>query len=328
MKELNIRKNDSGQRIDRFLKKYLSKAPNSFIYKMLRKKNIKLNHKKATPDTIIHEGDTIQLYLADETIEKFREKEKVEKSLLDLNVIYEDDNIILINKPAGLLSHSVDKDYGKNIVDALVYYLYKKGEYNPRFEKTFKPAICNRLDRNTSGIIIGAKNYEALRVINQAIKNRYINRYYKTIVKGDVKKDGRIKGFLSKDVELNRVEISQSKKDDSKEIETYIRVIKSSGQYTLLEVELITGRTHQIRAHLADIGHPIVGDAKYGDKKTNRYFKDKFGLHNQLLHSYRIVIDQIDQPLDYLRGKEFTAEVNRKFVEIERELFNHKEKGR
>ncbi len=321
MKELIINKNDSGQRLDRFLKKYLSKAPQSFIYKMIRKKNIKLNNKKASPDTIVFEGDIIQLYLADKTIEKFKDQTKIKKSHLPLNIIYEDQNIILINKPAGILSHSANMDCGNNIVDSMVHYLYQKGEYNPKIEKTFMPSICNRLDRNTSGIIIGAKNYPTLKSINDAIRKRNIKRYYKTIVEGAVKKDRLIEGFLSKNEELNKVEITKKERDDSKKIITGIRVLATSDQYSLLEIELITGRTHQIRAHLASIGHPIIGDIKYGNKKTNKYFKEKYNLQSQFLHGYRIIFAELDESANYLEGKEFIAKGNETFVRIEKELF-------
>lgn len=322
MKELNISKNDSGQRLDRFLKKYLSEAPQSFIYKMIRKKNIKVNGKKAKPDTIILEGDTIHLYLADETIEKFRPKPGVVKSRLVPNIIYEDDNIILINKPVGILSHSANKEYGNNIVDSMIHYLVEKGEYNPRIEKTFTPAICNRLDRNTSGIIIGAKNYESLKAINDAIKRRKVKRYYKTIVKGIVREDQIIEGYLVKDENINRVKVVNREKEDSKKIITHIRVLDTSSSYSLLEVELITGRTHQIRAHLASKGYPIIGDNKYGDKKVNKYFREEYNLESQFLHGYRIVFLEIGGAFKYLEGKEFTAKLGEKFSNIERDLFN------
>lgn len=321
MKELIINKNDSGQRLDRFLKKYLSKANQSFIYKMIRKKNIKLNNNKAKPETTIFEGDTIQLYLADETIEKFREEIKIEKSNLDLDIIYQDKNIILINKPVGILSHSAKKESSNNIVDSMVYYLYEKGEYNPKVEKTFTPAVCNRLDRNTSGIIIGAKNYPTLKVANDLIKKKKISRYYKTIVKGGIKKDKIIEGFLSKDEELNKVAITHNKRQDSKEILTSIKLLNRSSHYSLLEIELITGRTHQIRAHLASIGHPIIGDMKYGDTITNKYFKEKYDLQSQFLHGYRIKFNKTYGVLAYLKGKEFIAEANEKLIRIEKELF-------
>lgn len=321
MKELIINKNDSGQRLDRFLKKYLSKAPKSFIYKMIRKKNIKLNNKKASPDATVLEGDTIQLYLADETIEKFKDQTIIEKSHLSINIIYEDTNIILINKPVGVLSHSANKDYGNNVVDSMVHYLYQKGEYDPKIEKTFIPAICNRLDRNTSGIIIGAKNYPALKSVNDAIRKRNIKRYYKTIVEGVIKKDRFLEGFLSKDVELNKAEITEKEREDSKKIITGIRVLATSEQYSLLEIELITGRTHQIRAHLASIGHPIIGDMKYGNRKTNKYFKERYDLQSQFLHGYRIIFTELDKSIDYLEGKEFIAKGGQTFIRIEKELF-------
>ncbi len=321
MKELIIDKNESEQRLDRFLKKYLSEAPQSFVYKMIRKKNIKLNGKKVNPDTIISEGDTIQLYLADETIEKFVGKDKVVKSTLIPKIIYEDDNIILINKPVGILSHSADKQYGNNIVDSMIHYLYVKGEYNPRVEKTFTPSICNRLDRNTSGIIIGAKNYGSLKMINDSIKKGNINKYYKTIVKGIVNKDEIIEGYLVKNEELNKVKILGEKRDDSKRIITRIKPLATSNEYSLLEIELITGRTHQIRAHLSSIGHPVIGDIKYGDKKTNRYFQEKYKLESQFLHGYKIVFNGLDEPLEYLNGKEFVGKLSEKFERIEKDLF-------
>ena len=321
MKELIIDKNESEQRLDRFLKKYLSKAPNNFIYKMLRKKNIKLNGKKANPDTIIVEGDIIQLYLADETIEKFKGKTEVIKSQLIPKIIYEDENIILINKPVGILSHSANKDYGNNVVDSMIHYLVEKGEYHPRVEKTFTPSICNRLDRNTSGIIIGAKNYESLKMINDSIKQRNINKYYKTIVKGIVKKDEIIEGYLIKDEELNKVEVLNEMNDDSKKIITHIKPLAVSSEYSLLEIELITGRTHQIRAHLASIGHPVIGDIKYGDTKVNKYFKEKYNLNSQFLHGYKIVLNGLEELLDYLNQQEFTGKLNNKFSKIENDLF-------
>ncbi len=321
MKEVIINKNDSGQRLDRFLKKYLSEASKGFIYKMLRKKRIKLNNKKAQPNTIIWEGDTIQFYLSDETLEKFRPSNQVQKSSLVPRIIYEDENIILINKPVGVLSHSANREYGNNIVDSMVHYLVKKGEYNPRIEKTFKPSICNRLDRNTSGIIIGAKNSTALRAMNWAIKEGHVHRYYKTIVKGRVKEEGLIEGYLWKDEKLNKVKVLKDGKDNSKRILTRLKVLKATDRYSLLEIELITGRTHQIRAHLASIGHPIIGDVKYGDRNINEYFRNEFGLESQFLHAYKVEFSKLETPLAYLNGKVFIASPKDKFLKIEEELF-------
>jgi 23S rRNA pseudouridine955/2504/2580 synthase len=320
LKELIIDKNESGQRLDRFLKKYLDKAPHSFIQKMLRKKNIKLNGKKVSGDTIIIEGDTIQLYLADETIKKFRKDIKISKTKYTPDIIYEDENIILINKPLDILSHSAE-DLDENIVDSMIYYLYEKGEYNPKLEKTFVPAICNRLDRNTSGIIIGAKNYPALKIINSALRENQINRYYKTVVKGILKEDKIIEGYLIKNRELNKVGISKEEIDDSKKIITKMKVLDYMDKYSLLEIQLITGRTHQIRAHLASIGYPIIGDIKYGDREVNKYFKENFGLNNQMLHAYKLIFNKLDKPLDYLDHKEFIASSNKIYKNIEERIF-------
>ena len=322
MKQVLIDKNDSGQRIDRFLKKYFPKAPNSFIYKMLRKKNIKINGKKAKPDTEIFHGDIIDLYLSDETIEKFRGAHQVPKSNVTPRIIYEDKNIILVNKEVGTLSHSADKESYNNIADSIIYYLYEKGEYNPQLENTFTPAICNRLDRNTSGIIIAAKNYQALKALNLATRKGNIGKFYKTIVKGRVKDEGILEGFLTKNEELNKVRVVDKEDDHSKKIVTKIKVLDTSKEYSLLEIELITGRTHQIRAHLASIDHPIIGDIKYGNRNVNKYFKSNHGLESQFLHAYKIEFTKLTSPLDYLNGRIFTARPESNFLKIEEELFS------
>lgn len=319
MKQIKIDINEHDQRIDRFLKKYFSKATNSFIYKMLRKKRIKLNGARANPEDIIVEGDMIDLYLSDETIEKFREEEKEIKQTSDLDIVYEDENIVLINKAKGVLSHSSDNYHEKNIVDELVSYLYNKGEYIPRRDKTFTPSICNRLDRNTSGMIIGAKNYNALKEINNSLKNRYIGKYYKTIVKGNIEKQS-LSGYLTKN-DNNKVSITRERLDDSKEILTNINVLKKNKDYSLLEIELITGRTHQIRAHLSSINHPIIGDMKYGDKKVNKLFKEKYKLNSQYLHAYKIIFNKLSNGLEYLNEKEFVVEENETMKDLEKDLF-------
>lgn len=322
MREIIIHKNEDNQRIDRFLKKYLSQASLGFIYKMLRKKNIKLNGKKASPEDIIVEGDTIQLYMTEETIEKFMGEKKEIKSKLIPNIIYEDENIILINKPVGLLSHGTGEDFEENIVDSMISYLIEKGEYVPRIEKTFTPSICNRLDRNTSGIVIGAKNYNSLKLINESMRQQNIRRFYKTIVKGRVDIDFQGESYLLKDEKKNKVKIVKDKEAGAKNIITKGRILKKTPSYSLLEVELITGRTHQIRAYLSSLGHPLIGDRKYGDKKINAYFKNEYNLDNQWLHAYRIEFMAMKDDLAYLNGKSFDGEMKDKFQEIENGLFN------
>lgn len=321
MREITIDKNENEQRLDRFLKKYLAEAPQGFVYKMIRKKNVKLNGAKVQPETTIYEGDKIQLYLSDETIDKFIAKKEEIRSKIIPNIIYEDNNIILINKPIGILSHGASKEFEENIVDSMVSYLIQKGDFVPRIQKTFTPSICNRLDRNTSGIIIGAKNYEALKTINEAMKNSKIRRFYKTIVKGNIKKEFMAEGFLSKDEERNRVTIYRDDVDGAKKIETVIKPLKNNKGYSLLEIELITGRTHQIRGHLSSLGYPVIGDRKYGDSDINKKFKEKYSLENQWLHGYKIEFNGLQDELQYLNGKIFTSEVEGKVGEIEKDLF-------
>lgn len=321
MREIRVGKNDSNQRLDRFLKKYMDEAGTGFIYKMLRKKNIKVNESKASPEMMIFEGDTIQLYLSDETIDKFIGTKEVRKSKLAPRIIYEDENLVLVNKPAGILSHGAGEEFEENIVDSLVTYLIQKGDYIPRIEKTFSPSICNRLDRNTSGVIIGAKNSEALRLVNKAIKEGSVRKYYKTIVKGTIKEDFEHKGFLIKDEDRNLVDISDKQGERSKDVYTKFRVIMSKGGYSLLEVELITGRTHQIRSTLQTMGYPVIGDRKYGNSVVNDEFRKKYGLQNQWLHGYRIVLNGLEEKLDYLNSREFIAEPDQLYVKIEQELF-------
>jgi len=321
LREIRVGKNDSNQRLDRFLKKYMDEAGTGFIYKMLRKKNIKVNESKASPEMMIFEGDTIQLYISDETIDKFIGTKEVRKSKLAPRIIYEDENLVLVNKPAGILSHGAGEEFEENIVDSLVTYLIQKGDYIPRIEKTFSPSICNRLDRNTSGVIIGAKNSEALRLVNKAIKEGSVRKYYKTIVKGTIKEDFEHKGFLIKDEDRNLVDISDKQGERSKDVYTKFRVIMSKGGYSLLEVELITGRTHQIRSTLQTMGYPVIGDRKYGNSVVNDEFRKKYGLENQWLHGYRIVLNGLEEKLDYLNSREFIAEPDQLYVKIEQELF-------
>lgn len=317
MKEIVITKNDGGQRMDKFLMKHFSKAPKSFIYKMLRKKRIKLNGGRAEGSEMLSDGDRIQLYLAEETIEGFTEIKAVARTSSGVDVIYEDENILAVNKPAGVLSHAESADDRDTMIDRVLSYLHEKGDYMPEKEMSFTPALCNRLDRNTSGIVIAGKNAEALRQLNAAVKTKNIKKLYKALVCGTVKGSGRLEDMYTKDRDRNKASLGSG----DKKIVTEYRPIKSDGKYTLMEVELITGKSHQIRVHMASIDCPIIGDTKYGDAKVNGDFRKKCGVKRQLLHAYKMKLGGLTGDLAYLNGKTITAYVPDDFKKAEKEIF-------
>ena len=315
MRKIIINKNDEGRRLDRFLKIYFEKAPLSFIYKNLRKKNIKVNGKKAKPEDILSDGDEIKLFLAEETIEKFKKDIRKSKNSKLPDILYEDDDIILVKKPINMLTHNDSKGYQDNVLDRMVDYLIAKGDYNPRLEKSFRPAFVNRLDRNTSGILIGAKNLKSLQDLNKAIKNREIKKLYVTLVAGEVKKDFDVDINLKKTG--NNV-MKKASRDEGKRALTKFRVLESNKDYSLLSVNLITGRTHQIRASLKEEGLAIVGDRKYGDPRTNKVFRER-GLDSQFLHNYAIVFESDE--FKNLRGKSFVYLPDGKMKTIAEDIF-------
>lgn len=314
MKKIIVGSNDREQRVDRFLKKYFEKASLSFIYKNLRKKNIKVNGKKAKPEDILKENDEITLYLSDDTIDKFKKDLKKKKSSKFPDVLYEDENVLFIKKPVNMLTHNDKKEYEDNALDRFVDYLIFKGEYNERFENTFRPAICNRLDRNTSGILIGAKNAKTLKDINANIRNRNISKYYITVVKGEVKENFKVEIKLKKD----NKNIVRNNEEGKVSVTKFYPVISKSG-YTILLVDLITGRTHQIRASLKQKGLNIIGDRKYGDNFLNNKFK-KYNLNGQLLHNFLLDFN-VEGELSYLNGKEFIFYPKGVFEDIIRDIF-------
>ena len=324
MREIIIRENEAGQRFDKFLKKYLSEATGGFLYKMLRKKNIVLNGKKATGNEKLNCGDKVKFFLADETIDKFSGKGKPAAGYetlpkTRLSVLYEDDHVLILNKPAGLLSQKSKAD-DVSVVEYVIQHLLKTGSLKPEDFTTFKPSICNRLDRNTSGLITAGKSLAGLQKLGELFKDRTVKKYYLCIVKGRLDKRQYISGYLSKDKKTNTVRVQKERlSEEELPIETEYEPLAWSGETTLLKVHLITGRTHQIRAHLASVGHPLIGDTKYGNEKINRQYRTKYHLNWQLLHAYELVFPKLAPPFEALSKRQVTAPVPKEFYQIIKE---------
>lgn len=300
MKELIIDKYSQNQRLDKFLQKYLSGAGKSFIYKMLRKKNITLNNSKADGSEKLVMGDSVKIFFSDETLEKFTEgsMEDYYKSIYrNLDVIYENEDFIFVNKPSGLLSQKAESN-DISLNELIISYLLHNNSITYSDLKSFKPGVCNRLDRNTSGIVGAGKTIKGLQDLSKHFKDRSIGKYYVCIVKGILKTRERVEGYLLKDNNLNKVDIKPNLTRKEIESGNYLNIITeyipvcSNNNVTLLKVHLITGRSHQIRAHLASLGHPLLGDYKYGDKAFNESFKKIYGVKDQLLHSYELDIPE------------------------------------
>lgn len=307
MKSFKINKNDSEQRLDKFITKSVPMLPKTLLYKYIRIKRIKVNGKRAEISTRLQENDVVEMYINDEFFEAAPQKYDFLKASKNLNIVYEDENIILCDKKAGVLCHPDDKEYNDTLIDRIKRCLYEKGEFNPDSESSFVPALVNRIDRNTGGIVIAAKNAESLRILNQKMKERELHKFYLCIVHGTPKvKNGLLEGYLHKNEDKNIVKISKTQFGDSKEIRTKYSVLDSKNGLSLIEVELLTGRTHQIRAHFASIGHPLLGDGKYGTNAQNK----KYGYKKQCLYSYKLVFDFKSDAgiLEYLNGREFTVQ--------------------
>ena len=305
---LTIKKNDAGQRLDKFLSKAVKGLPASLMYKYIRTKKIKVNRRRCEQSYILAEGDEIQLFIREEL---FGSPERDDGALVrivpKIDVVYEDDNIILCNKRPGVLVHEDDGARDNTLIMHIKAYLYQKGEYDPDSEQSFAPALCNRIDRNTGGIVIAAKNAEALRVMNEKIKNDEIRKFYLCAVHGRMeKKSDTLTGYLKKNSANNLVTVSDKQRDGYKHIITKYRTIAENRDESLLEVELVTGRTHQIRAHMAHIGHALLGDGKYGINRNDRAKGYKY----QALYSYRLIFDFGEDRgyLGYLSGKQVSLD--------------------
>lgn len=307
MKKYIINSNDAGQRVDKFIQKAAPMLPQSAMYKGIRTKNIKLNRKRCEISTRLNEGDVLELYLPDEFFSDSEAEYEFLKAPADISVVYEDENILLIDKKNGVVVHEDNDNSTDTLVNRMQHYLYKKGEYDPANENSFTPSLCNRLDRNTGGIVIAAKNAESLRILNQKIKDRELEKKYLCITAGiPPKKSDTLQHYLFKDSKTNTVTVSDKKTVQNKTIITKYKVIRSDKELALVEVELLTGRTHQIRAHMAYIGCPLLGDGKYGINRINR----SYGIKTQALYSYKLKFDfKTDGGiLNYLNGREFQVE--------------------
>lgn len=306
MKEIIIAENDAYQRVDKFLTKTFKCLPVSLMYKAFRKKDIKLNKKRCLPEYKLQIGDVLNIYIKDEFLQPSVKYYDFMKAPIKLDIIYEDQNIMLVNKKPGILCHPDETYHFDSLIARVQHYLFDKKEFDPKNENSFSPSLVNRIDRNTGGIVIVAKNANSLRILNSKLKNREIKKFYICIVNGKLKKkQDTLVDYLEKNESKNKVFVSKAPTQNSKIIKTKYEVISENEKFSLLNVELLTGRTHQIRAHLAFIGHPLLGDGKYGINKINRETHYKY----QALYSYKLKFNfsSSGEQLEYLNGKTFTA---------------------
>ena len=316
MKSLIIKKEEAGQSLEKYIKKAFPMMPLSFLYKLFRKKDVKINGHWQDKKYIVNEGETVTIYVTDSQLESFNEQKEIEASNeLESLIVYEDENVLIVNKPRGLLVQPDSKN-SKSLDKMVVSYLMYKGEYNPNDTNAYKPGPAHRLDRNTSGLVIFGKNTYTLQYLSNILKDHeLVTKHYYTLVVGEILEDGIIDKPLKKDEGSGKVYVS-SIKDGGKEAKTMYHVLQRFDGFTLLDVVLLTGRTHQIRVHMASIDHPVVGDSKYGDFKINHEFEDKYHFTHQFLHAYELDFHKVDGPLIKLKNEIIEIPLNKEYLDI------------
>lgn len=316
MKEITISKENEGQRADKFIRKFLNDAPLSFIYKLFRKKDVKVNGHWIHIDYILKENDLLKVYVSDDQLKEFNNPKPIKKVKFAHEIIYEDENILIVNKPRGLLVHG-DKDEKRvTLANQVLNYLYSKGEYDTKISVGFTPGPAHRIDRNTSGIVVFGKTIKSLQLLLDLFKNKEsLEKNYLALVVGKTENKGRIEAPLIKDSKSGLVHIDFQNKFAKTAITEYV-VEQYFKDYTLINIKILTGRTHQIRAHMKYINHPVVGDGKYGDFAVNKIFKNKYNFENQFLHAFKITFVNAKDELSYLNGKSFVAKLSNEEAQI------------
>lgn len=314
---IEIGANEAGQRADKFARKLLTDVPLSAIYKRFRQGDVKANGKKIKEKYSLVEGDIIEF--RDIITEKKKETfKRIENSFL--KITFEDENILMVEKWPGVLVHSDKKDGDATLTDYVLSHLFDKGDYQPEKEITFTPAPCNRLDRNTSGIVMFGKNFKGLKLLNEMIRERKVEKYYMSMVKGRIK-DGIYEGYIHKNEEANISQVFDEEKPNTKKIAMAVKNIQSCGTFSLIDIQLLTGRSHQLRAHLSHLGNPILGDEKYGDKKLNSFFTNRYGLDYQYLYAYKVVFKNCPEGLEYMENKTIAESLPPVLKKIKNDVF-------
>jgi 23S rRNA pseudouridine955/2504/2580 synthase len=317
MNEIVITANEAGQRLDKFLRKYLPDMPLGSIYRTIRTKQVVVNGRKSSEKYTLNEGDVLKFQIKIDDIKKTKKLDFLNLEY-DFHTAFEDNNLLVVEKKAGILVHS-DEGASQNLTDEVLAYLYDKGEYNPENEMTFSPSPCNRLDRNTEGLVVYAKNYDILKALNELIRDGNLEKYYAVLIKGKLKED-IYSAYILKNEKTNKSVIKKEYSPGAKEIKTRVLNLDTVGQFSYVEIELITGRSHQIRAHLSSMGNPIIGDPKYGDKKLNSTFKERFGLDKQLLIANKIIFKRCPDALKYMEDKTISMQIPPLFKKIKNDI--------